>query len=226
MEQSNEFVTEKAQNITAARYLYDTGLLFEINRSILHPLGLALAVELDEKGDAQFSEELWDFSDDPEGIIFSAESFLEGEKKIVEFMARVGAERMEAREKSLGYLVQTVPPEEQISPPENAVVAPEPRKALAPKTSKPLVDVQKRNEELREKKGIETGGGNVEQRFLGRMGSKAGSTDVINQERKAPEKNPDGSCAHVNTTKEPLTGGGYLVFCVDCGVPLKDPDLD
>lgn len=41
----------------------------EINRCFLHPLGLALEVLITEDGLVSFGE-IWDFRDDPEGILY------------------------------------------------------------------------------------------------------------------------------------------------------------
>jgi hypothetical protein len=54
-----------------AKFLLDTGLLGEINRLVLHPRGMALAVNIAEDGTTTFSDELFDHRDDPEGMIMS-----------------------------------------------------------------------------------------------------------------------------------------------------------
>jgi len=46
------------------------GYLQELNRRFLHPLGLALEVEIEEDGDVRFGG-VWDYRDDPEGMAFS-----------------------------------------------------------------------------------------------------------------------------------------------------------
>lgn len=45
------------------------GYLQELNRLFLHPLGLAMGVEVDEDGNEEFGE-IWDYRDDPEGIVY------------------------------------------------------------------------------------------------------------------------------------------------------------
>lgn len=46
------------------------GYLQEVNRKFFHPLGLALAVNCDEDGVVTGIAGLWDYRDDPEGIVF------------------------------------------------------------------------------------------------------------------------------------------------------------
>lgn len=47
----------------------ELGYLQELNRRFLHPLGLALEVDLKPDGSESFGE-VWDYRDDPEGMIF------------------------------------------------------------------------------------------------------------------------------------------------------------
>lgn len=84
----------------------DLGLLGEINRQWLHPIGLALAVEVDEHtGDVTFAG-IWDGRDDLEGIRFADglldEDHIEKARAIEDDRLR----REYARRKVLGYAVQ------------------------------------------------------------------------------------------------------------------------
>lgn len=77
------------------------GYLQEVNRLVLHPLGMALEVEVDEDGSSRFVG-VWDYRDDPEGFYFTAG--IDQEKA-----AAVEAERMRKapiRRKALGYVIQ------------------------------------------------------------------------------------------------------------------------
>jgi hypothetical protein len=47
----------------------DLGLLQEINRLFLHPMGLALEVRIGADGVERLGG-IWDYRDDPEGILF------------------------------------------------------------------------------------------------------------------------------------------------------------
>lgn len=78
----------------------DDGYLHEINRQLLHPLGLALALDA-ESGRV----EVWDERDDPEGWEFS-EGTLDAEKaQRIETISRA---RRPARVAALGWWVQPV----------------------------------------------------------------------------------------------------------------------
>lgn len=57
----------------AAQFLQENGLLGEINRLVLHPRGLALAVLVDDNDKAVGFSGLLDYRDDPSGIWFDAE---------------------------------------------------------------------------------------------------------------------------------------------------------
>jgi hypothetical protein len=106
MEQTKNQITATRTFVeNPGKFLVDTGLLFEINRKILHPLGLALAVILGEDSKTvEFS--VWDLRTDPEGIIFSKESFEQGIEKLAKYMEERGSNAIDARRKSLGYVVQ------------------------------------------------------------------------------------------------------------------------
>lgn len=49
----------------------DLGYLHEINRQVLHPAGLALAVDMDDEGRVTGFAGVWDYRDDPEGVLFA-----------------------------------------------------------------------------------------------------------------------------------------------------------
>lgn len=105
---------DKIKTIPAGRFLYNTGLLFEINRRVLHPLGLALMIEYDdEEGtlseeDAEISlcDKLWDAREDPDGMIFDEESLKIGAIKYQKFYKEFGEAKILKRSKSLGFVVQ------------------------------------------------------------------------------------------------------------------------
>ena len=93
------------------QFLVASGLLFEINRRILHPLGLALAVELNGEDEKKEQVEtstvirIWDNRDDPEGIYFENDCFGEGEIKFAKTLS-AAKPRFETRREKLGYVVQ------------------------------------------------------------------------------------------------------------------------
>ena len=87
-------------------FLYNSGLLFKINKEVLHPLGMALAVIEDDQGDINSTPEIMDFRNDPEGMTFEKESFINGQAKENAYMESRGSAALEVRKKILGYIVQ------------------------------------------------------------------------------------------------------------------------
>jgi hypothetical protein len=85
------------------REFRDLGLLQEVNRRILHPLGLALFVVVEADGTERLGGVV-DYRSDPEGMAFSD---LDAEK--VRQVAELESQRRSAREAALGYWVQPVP---------------------------------------------------------------------------------------------------------------------
>ena len=76
----------KRMDITEFREL---GFLQEVNRRFLHPLGLALEVVLEPDGTEHLGG-VWDYRDDPEGMIFVAQD-------IKEVLRKAGNVRLERR---------------------------------------------------------------------------------------------------------------------------------
>jgi len=89
----------------------EAGLLFEINRRVLHPLGLALEVIAEEDGTMRMGG-IWDHRDDPEGMLYSEGTLAGGAAKILAFMEAEGSARLEERKRRLGYVVQPMPGDE------------------------------------------------------------------------------------------------------------------
>lgn len=85
------------------------GYLQELNRRFLHPLGLALELTVvnDGAGDMTRSvASIWDYRDDPEGIIFD-EEILDALK--AKFIYDESAKKTWKRFQTLGYIIQPVP---------------------------------------------------------------------------------------------------------------------
>ncbi len=79
------------------------GFLHEMNRLFLHPLGMALEI-IQEMDETEKLGGIWDYRDDPEGIIFE-EIDDDGREKIErvrEFMQK----KHEERRTALGYVIQ------------------------------------------------------------------------------------------------------------------------
>jgi hypothetical protein len=90
------------------KFLADTGLLFELNRLVLHPLGLALVMSVDDAGNHTLAG-IWDNRDDPEGIAFAADAYANGEEKSAAYRRTHFVPRLPWRFKALGYIVQGQP---------------------------------------------------------------------------------------------------------------------
>jgi hypothetical protein len=76
------------------------GFLHEVNRLLLHPLGVALAIDA-STGQVR----VWDERDDPEGTLFG-EDLLSADK--AEHIADQMFTRRAARKEKLGYVIQPV----------------------------------------------------------------------------------------------------------------------
>lgn len=89
-------------------FFIDSGLLFELNRQYLHPLGIALAVRLAPDGTKS-----WAFKDartSPGDLKFSPDQLENGRRKFVRFLRSHGSKVMRKREGAIGQSVQHVEP--------------------------------------------------------------------------------------------------------------------
>lgn len=91
-----------------AEFLVDSGLLFEINRRVLHPLGLALETTVDDDGHTEITGIL-DYRSDPEGVLFADDTFNEGLRKLTAYMNARGTRAVVARRACVGFKVQGDP---------------------------------------------------------------------------------------------------------------------
>lgn len=81
----------------------EMGLLQELNRRFLHPLGLAMEVIVDGDTGEERIERFWDARDDPEGWNFGP-GLIDAEKARNIFDEE--ARRLDHRERTLGYGIQ------------------------------------------------------------------------------------------------------------------------
>jgi len=88
--------------------LADKGLLFEINRKVLHPLGLELALEYDNNLKKVTGVKLHQ-TYDPEGFLYPEDSFTKEGRGLDKFNKSGLQEKLEIRKKALGYIVQEPP---------------------------------------------------------------------------------------------------------------------
>lgn len=92
------------KKLPAARFLSDSGLLFEINRRVLHPRGLALEVIEDDDGTLTMSQELQDHRGNIGGICFGEDSIETGQKKLAAFDSRPSSDEL-STPRSFDYVV-------------------------------------------------------------------------------------------------------------------------
>lgn len=84
----------------------ERGYLQELNRQFLHPLGLALEIVTEEDGTERFGG-VWDYRDDPEGIVFGDDAELAPHARTIEYeLERRAPDRRDA----LGFVIQPVEP--------------------------------------------------------------------------------------------------------------------
>jgi hypothetical protein len=86
------------------------GFLQEANRLFFHPLGLALEVDIDEDTGNESLVGVWDYRDDPEGILFGdAVMDTDDARKKAEHVALLREKHRETREKLVGNIIQPIP---------------------------------------------------------------------------------------------------------------------
>lgn len=86
----------------------ERGYLFEANRMFFHPLGLALEVIVNEETGEEELGGIWDFRDDPEGILFRPEVFDEETRDRVNKIREERAEKAGVRFERYGFVLQPV----------------------------------------------------------------------------------------------------------------------
>lgn len=93
-----------------ADFLIDNGFLFELNRRIFHPLGLALELTFGDDGEGHTHDAMLvrirDYRHDPEGVTFDDDTFAVGLRRFMGYMAKKGMKAIMSRRLCLGYKVQ------------------------------------------------------------------------------------------------------------------------
>jgi hypothetical protein len=87
-------------------HLRVTGLLFEINRRVLHPYGFALALSYDDATKRVDGMRLI-CTKDQEGITYPPETFEEANARLQKFLDDEGNGKIECRLRALGFIEQT-----------------------------------------------------------------------------------------------------------------------
>jgi len=81
------------------------GFLQEVNRQFFHPLGLALEVTTNDDGSESLGN-VWDYRDDPEGIVF--DKFDEVDFKKARRVAELREQKAKVRLEIFGFVIQPV----------------------------------------------------------------------------------------------------------------------
>jgi hypothetical protein len=89
------------------QFLVDNGILFEVNRQVLHPLGLELHFRLDDNGMIT-AIDLMDNRDSTLPISFTPEDFQAGRTKYETYLNEHGRRNMQKR-RQVGMVIQTGP---------------------------------------------------------------------------------------------------------------------
>jgi hypothetical protein len=88
------------------KFLIDNGLIFEINRKVLHPLGMALVVDIDRNSKRQLAITALLETEDQEGFIFDEETYNVGNEKYQKFLKNGGQKRLTDRFHKYGFIDQ------------------------------------------------------------------------------------------------------------------------
>jgi hypothetical protein len=88
-----------------AMFLFETGILYKINKAVLHPLGYALAIGKHENGEMSILG-LIDYTTNPQGATYTKEAFEVGRQKFKRHLQEKGSARLKMRKQALGYVFQ------------------------------------------------------------------------------------------------------------------------
>lgn len=87
--------------------LLDSGMLFEINRTMLHPLGLSITARKDEHGKLML--DIKDARSLPSTLTFDKDTRDRCRAKYMKFLKEFAMPQMDKRIKNLGWACQPVP---------------------------------------------------------------------------------------------------------------------
>jgi len=90
------------------QWLVDSGLLFELNRQMLNPVGVSLGVSRGEGGRLVLT--LIDNRPSPESAVYPAVALEAGRRKYVRFSDTYARKQMARRRRAMGQAVQHVEP--------------------------------------------------------------------------------------------------------------------
>lgn len=85
----------------------EMGFLQELNRQFLHPLGLALEVVIDDKDGSEKLGGVWDYRDDPEGMLYQKDmTYAPDFIRKIDTIDELRRQKAEVRRRKFGYVVQ------------------------------------------------------------------------------------------------------------------------
>jgi len=91
----------------------EIGYLQELNRQFLHPLGMALEINVEEEDGTETLGGIWDSRDDPEGIIYDLENSGSGRVKAFsekrDRVHKLAKDKRNSRVAALNYVVEPIP---------------------------------------------------------------------------------------------------------------------
>ena len=88
------------------KYLLENGLVYEMNRKVLHPIGLALIVDVDRKNRKHLAITALVQTEDQEGFVYDSDGFAIGKEKYENFLKKEGQDRLDARKEKYGFVEQ------------------------------------------------------------------------------------------------------------------------
>lgn len=86
----------------------ELGFLQEVNRLFFHPRGLALAININDATGDESLHCIWDYRDDPEGVIFANWDDLSNAKAKADRVATELQRHTHARKKLFGDFIQEI----------------------------------------------------------------------------------------------------------------------
>lgn len=229
-------------NFKVTDFLYEKGLLFAINRTVLNPLGLTLLVgsESNEPVISLIRHE------DPSTASYTKKELLQGAILYDSYLTEEGGNDQSAiRLEKLGYVIQPIPiiggvqeipvnyRKTEISLPAEISVSTEPEKI-----SEEPVKERKSKGGAADRKDLISETPSFSSR-ISSLVSEGTPIDEIRDEDSPIRKidiskykviNPTkltSSCSHPPEyiNKENISGGGSILFCSACGAQFSDSDL-
>jgi len=88
------------------KFMVDNGLIFEINRRVLHPLGMAMVVDIDRNNKRNLAITALFETEEQEGFLYDEEGYNVGKDKYQKFLDKSGQERLDYRLAKYGFIEQ------------------------------------------------------------------------------------------------------------------------